>query len=390
MNKHLIAATITAASFTLISCAEEPTVAAPPPPPQSIDVAQVLVKKAQNWHTYTTRLTSPEEVSLMPRVSGVIQKITFHEGDKVKKGDLLFKLDNRPFKAVVTSLEAQVKNVKIALDQAEKEAQRSERLIARKAISTEEAEARTSLLNQRAAQLASLKARLTSAQLDLEFTEIRSPIDGIISNANITRGNNVRAGESILTTIVSNKAMYAYFDVDERTWNRSFNNVIAESKQQVVMQKLGQNDYPYSGHVDFINNRINSATGTLRIRAIFKADEQLRSGSFARIKLAANAVSEQIIIPDRAIGTDLKNRFVLTVGEDNVLKYNLVEVGERYGSLRAISSGLTADDIIAVNGPARVGPGMPISPNVVNIDSTNSTFTLQPIDQQLAVTRKEL
>ncbi|MDA7746617.1 efflux RND transporter periplasmic adaptor subunit [Psychromonas sp.] len=392
MNKHLIAASILSLSFALMSCAkEEPQKTSTQRPLQSIDVAQVLVEPTQNWHTYTSRLESPEEVSLMPRVSGVIEKISFKEGDRIKKGDLLFQLDSRPFSAIVASLEAQVMSAEAALEQAKNEAGRAVRLTEQKAISTEQAESRTSLLHQREAQLAALQAQLSSAQLDLEFSTIRSPIDGIISRANITRGNNVLAGQSVLTTIVSNKAMYAYFDVDERTWNQSFSQVTVASKQQVVMQKVGQDDFPYSGYINFIDNRINSATGTLRVRAIFKdTNNELRSGSFARIRLAANAVTEQIIVPDRAIGTDLKNRFVLTVGEDNVLQYKLVELGERYGSLRAISSGLVKGDVVAVNGPARVGPGMPIDPNMVLIDSSGAAFTLSTPDKELVVSRKEL
>ncbi|MCP4057994.1 MAG: efflux RND transporter periplasmic adaptor subunit, partial [Pseudoalteromonas sp.] len=202
--------------------------------------------------------------------------------------------------------------------------------------------------------------------------------------ANITKGNNVLAGQSVLTSIVSNKAMYAYFDVDERTWNSAFNDVTAQSRQTVVMQKVGQKEFAYQGYINFIDNQINSATGTLRVRAVFEQDNnQLRAGSFARVNLAANEVSEKVIIPERAIGTDLKNRFVLTVGENNVLEYKLIEVGERYGALRAVTAGLSEGDIIAVNGPARVGPGMPISPNTVTIDTSGVAFTLSNDNAQL-------
>jgi len=391
MKKYSIAALIAVSSLTLLGCSDESAQPAQQRPLQSIDVAEVLLKPAQNWHTYTTRVESPEEVSLMPRISGLIEKITFHEGDQVKQGDLLFKLDARPYAAVVASLEAQVKSAQAALDQAKNEAKRAVRLTERKAISMEEAEERTSVLQQREAQLAAFKAQLNSAQLDLEFTDIRAPIDGIISRANITKGNTVLAGQTVLTSIVSNKSMYAYFDIDERTWNKSFSDVTASTKQQVVMQKVGQEGFPYAGYINFIDNRINAATGTLRVRAIFEeTNNALRAGSFARIRLAANKVTEQIIIPDRAIGTDLKNRFVLTVGENNVLAYKLVELGERYGSLRAIKSGLKKGDVIAVNGPARVGPGMPIAPNKVNIDTNKATFVLSALDKQLADSRKEL
>lgn len=385
MKKHLIAAAFAGAFLTLAGCADEST----PPSAQAqflqpIDVANVLVKPVQSWHTYTTRLESPQEVALMPRVSGVIEQITFNEGDLVKKGDVLFKLDDRPFAAVVASLKAQVNSAQAALEQAKSEAKRAERLTERKAISTEQAESRTSVLRQREAQLAALQAQLTSAELDLEFTAIVSPIDGVISRANITKGNNIIAGQSVLTSIVSNEKMYAYFDVDERTWNSDFSNVTSKSRQAVVMQKIGERDFAYKGYINFIDNQINSSTGTLRVRAVFDQDNsQLRAGSFARIKLAANSVTEQIIVPDRAIGTDLKNRFVLTVGENNVLQYKLVTVGERYGSLRAITSGLSEGDVIAVNGPARVGPGMPVAPNKVTIDSSDVAFTMNNDDSSL-------
>ena len=384
MNKHLIAAALAAATLSLAGCADESAPNAQQQQLQPIDVAQVLIKPVQSWHTYTTRLESPQEVALMPRVSGVIDSIEFKEGDVVKQGDVLFQLDERPFAAVVASLEAQIHSAEAALEQAKSEDKRAVRLLERKAISTEQAQARTSTLRQREAQLAALQAQLTSAKLDLEFTSVVSPIDGVISRANITKGNNVLAGQSVLTSIVSNKAMYAYFDVDERTWNSAFNDITAQSRQTVVMQKVGQKEFAYQGYINFIDNQINSATGTLRVRAVFEQDNnQLRAGSFARVKLAANEVSEKVIIPERAIGTDLKNRFVLTVGENNVLEYKLIEVGERYGALRAVTAGLNEGDIIAVNGPARVGPGMPISPNTVTIDTSGVAFTLSNDNAQL-------
>lgn len=385
MSKNIIIATIITISLAITGCADEPAQTAMAKPLQPIDVAEVLVKPVQSWYVYTSRLESPEEVALMPRVSGVIERIAFKEGDEVKQGDLLFQLDDRPFVAVVASLAAQILSAEAALSQAKSEAKRAIRLTERNAISTEQAQARTSTLHQREAQLAALQAQLTSAQLDLEFTAIRSPINGVISRANITRGNNVLAGRSILTSIVSNHEMYAYFDIDERTWNSSFADITATSKQQVVMQKVGQQNFTHDGYINFIDNRINASTGTLRVRAIFEGkhnevNDQLRAGSFARIKLAANAITEQIIIPERAIGTDLKNRFVLTVDENNVLAYKLVEIGERYGKLRAITAGLNKGDIIAVNGPARVGPGMPVNPTTVTIDTTDIAFTLSATD----------
>jgi len=381
MYKNIIVTAVLGLTVALSGCGQEASKVAPKPFFQPIDVAEVLVKPVQNWHTYTSRIESPEEVALMPRVSGVIDNIVFKEGDMVAKGDLLFQLDNRPFLAQVASLESQVISAKAALSQAKSEAKRADKLAKRKAISTEETESRESILRQRAAQVSSLEAQLKLAALDLEFTSIRSPINGLISRANITKGNNVLAAQTVLTSIVSTDKMYSYFDIDERTWNKSFSDVTSQSKQQVVMQKIGQDDFSYNGHIDFIDNTINPSTGTLRVRATFaNGDHKLRAGSFARIKLAANAITNQILVPSRAIGTDLKNRFVLTVGENNILQYKLVTVGERYGKLHAITSGLVEGDVVAVNGPARVGPGMPINPNKVVIDSSGIAFTLSNTD----------
>lgn len=381
MFKYLFISAVFSLTIALSACSETTTKSVNQRPLQPVDVAAVLVKPVQSWHTYTTRLESPEEVDLMPRISGVINHIDFIEGEKVVEGDLLFQLDSRPFVAIVSSLKAQLVSAKAAFEQAKSESKRAVALAKRNAISTEEVESRKSILRQREAQVMALQAQIEAAMLDVEFASIRSPIDGVISRASITKGNNVIAGQSILTSIVSTNKMYAYFDIDERTWNQSFNDVTAQSKQHVVMQKVGQKDFTYVGYIDFIDNRINASSGTLRVRAVFEnIEHELRTGSFARIKVAANAITERIIVPARAIGTDLENSFILVVNADNVLQYRRVEVGERYGKLRAITSGLVEGDVIAVNGPARVGPGMPIEPNKVTIDSEGVAFTLGSMD----------
>lgn len=382
MFKSILTITALISTFMLTGC-DEKSAPAPQQKLQPIDVAEVLIKPVQVWHTYTTRIESPEEVALMPRVSGLIEDISFVEGEEVQEGDILFQLDKRPYTALVASLESQIVSAKAALTQAESEANRALKLAKRNAISTEETESRQSTLRQRSAEVSSLEAELNLAMLNVEFTSVRAPINGIVSRANITKGNNVIVGQTVLTSIVSNNQMYAYFDIDERTWNQSFSDVTAQDKQQVVMQRLGEKGFPHTGHINFIDNRINTSTGTLRVRGVFEnSTHQLKAGSFARIKLAANHVKEQIIIPSKAIGTDLENKFVLVVGENNILQYKRVELGERYGEFRAILSGLSQGDIIAVNGPARVGPGMPIQPNQIELDSSGTVFTLQPITTQ--------
>lgn len=378
MKKLSYALSLVALALTLSGCGQSNAQQEQTPPPLTIDVANVEVQPVQSWHTFTTRLQAPQRVTLKPRVSGQIEQVTFKEGSLVNQGDILFRLDPRPFVAEVERLEAQLASAEALLAQAKQEAARADRLIAKKAISTEEADQRQATLRQSIAGKNAIAAALESARLDLTFSRVEAPISGVVSRALITEGNFVTAGQSDLTTLVSNQKVYAYFDIDERTWSKSFAGVTADDKVVVTLEKLNkQGTVP--GYVDFIDNEIDPTTGTLRVRAVFDAQTyQLKPGSFARVSINANDAQELAIVPERAIGTDLKNRFVLVVDENNQLQYRLVTLGERYGAYRAILSGLQQGDRIAANGPARVGPGMPITPNMIELDFNTTQFVLAP------------
>ncbi|WMC12256.1 efflux RND transporter periplasmic adaptor subunit [Oceanimonas pelagia] len=372
--------------FRLLSCllftavlagcfAEAESTAKATPAAQPVDVAAVLYAQYSPEYTFTTRLESPRQVELRPRVSGVIESVEFREGSHVKQGELLFRIDPRPFAAEVARLEAELERARAALHQANSEAQRARRLQGRNAMSAEQAESRLSLASQRRAELASVQAALQAARLNLEFTEVRAPIDGQVSNAFITEGNNVQAGQSVLTSLLATDRLYAYFDVDERTWNGSFSGVTADGQTPVMLALAGSNGEQHAGVLDFIDNQINEQTGTLRVRAVFTAkDAQLRPGAFARIHLKAAGSRPTVMVPDRAVGTDLKNRFVLVVNAENVLEYRQVELGRREGTLRVVEAGLEPGERIAANGPARVGPGMPVTPRNVEIDVQHLTL----------------
>lgn len=378
MKKLSYALSLVALALTLSACGQSNAQQEQAPPPITIDVANVEMQSVQSWHTFTTRLQAPQRVTLKPRVSGQIEQVTFKEGSLVNQGEVLFRLDPRPFIAEVERLEAQLASAEAQLAQAKQEAARADRLIAKKAISTEEADQRQATLRQSIAGKNAIAAALESAKLDLTFSRVEAPITGVVSRALITEGNFVAAGQSDLTTLVSNQQVYAYFDIDERTWSKSFAGVRAEDKVSVMLEKLN-NQGTVPGYVDFIDNEINPATGTLRVRAVFDAQtHQLKPGAFARVSINANDAQELAIVPERAIGTDLKNRFVLAVDENNQLQYRLVTLGERYGAYRAILSGLQQGDRIAANGPARVGPGMPITPNMIELDFNTTQFVLTP------------
>ncbi|PAY03281.1 efflux transporter periplasmic adaptor subunit [Pseudoalteromonas sp. HM-SA03] len=376
MLKPTQLATIISALLLLSACGEAEQASSQTPPLQPIDVAATPQISIADWHTYTTRLSSPNEVALRARVTGVIGSVNFKEGDTVHQGDVLFELDDRTFLAEVASLAAQVKRAEAALSQAKSESARALRLSKQKAISTEEVDARVSLTAQREAELDALRASFKAAQLNLEFSKITAPISGKISFAEVTQGNTIRANDTLLTTIVATDKMYAYFDIDERTWNSQFASVTEGEPLPVKLQLLGRESQPVMGELDFIDNAIDDHSGTLKVRASFANHSgQLRPGSFARVSLSSGEQNDRVLIPDRAVGTDLKNRFVLVVNDANTLEYRLITLGNRYGEFRAVESGLAAGERIAVNGPARVGPGMPISPNSVTLTLPDNIAT---------------
>jgi multidrug efflux system membrane fusion protein len=347
---------------------------------QPIDVTQVNAYPVQARFTYTSRLEAVEQVQLRPRVSGNIAQVNFEEGQSVSAGDVLFTLDRRPFLVKVTELEARLQSAKAELAQAQSDAKRASRLLKSKSIAQEEVERRNSLQAQLKANVLATQAKLDAAKLDLEYAQVRAPISGVVSRAELTTGNTIQAGQSVLTHIVSDDFVYAYFDINERTWHEQFSQLQGNKKTAVVMQLLGEKHFNHQGVVDFVDNRINEQTGTLRVRAVFDASDKLKPGSFARISIAADEVREHVLVPETAIGTDLKNRFVLVTDEQDVLQYRPVTLGERYGLMRVITTGLSAGDKVAVNGPARVGPGMPVAPQMVEVKPEQNLLVMMAKD----------
>ncbi|KNC67852.1 efflux RND transporter periplasmic adaptor subunit [Pseudoalteromonas ardens] len=384
MNKISYTLSAVALALVLSGCSQPSAQEGQQPPPLTIDVAQVKMAPVQSWHTFTTRLQAPERVVLKPRVSGQVEQMTFKEGERIEKGQILFRLDPRPFEVQVETLNAQLVSADAALMQAKSEARRAKQLVAEKAMSTELAEQRAATLRQAQANRDAIAAQLKKARLDLEFSQVEAPISGVVSRAIVTKGNYVSAGETTLATIVSDQQIYAYFDVDERTWSDKFAGVDATDAVTVQLQRInGGASVP--GVVDFIDNEINPNTGTLGVRAVFDAQQHgLKPGAFARVSLGAADATTMPLVPERAIGTDLKNRFVLTVDANNTLQYRLVELGERYGAFRAIKSGLEDGDKVAANGPARVGPGMPITPNMVTLNLDDTRLVIAQRDTQLS------
>lgn len=389
---------IAIASPLVLSGCQESHAEAPPsaPPPPSVEVAQVLVEKVTELDAYTGRLESPQTVVLKPRVSGYVDKVHFQEGSKVEAGDVLFSIDNRIFSAEVTRLKAELSSAQTSLNQSIKDNQRAQRLSKTNAISQEAVDARLADKQRSAANVSALKAALLQAELDLEFTQVRAPITGKVSNAEVTKGNYVTTGQTVLTSLVSTSHMYAYFDVDESSFLKyqKLNNLLPESGEvEKVVQMALANDtgYPHVGYIDFVDNAIDETTGTIRVRAVFdNKDQSFLPGMFAKLRIAGSDSYQGVLIDNKAIGTDLNNKYVLVLTENNIVQYRAISLGEGVNGLRIVSAGLNEGDKIVVNGLQRVRSNMPVTPSEISMVDENTLVNIRQQQALLDQQRDEL
>lgn len=357
----------------------------------SVSVAPVILQKITEWDEFTGRISSPESVELRPRVSGFIESMNFKEGSVVNAGDTLFIIDNRLHIADVEHLQAELAEVNSRVELAKSSLDRASVLRGNNSISEELFDRRVADLEQSKAIQRSIAARLEVAQLNLSYTRVLAPISGRVSRAEVTSGNLVKAGDTLLTTIVSLNPMYAYFDADERTYlkylklaSEGARPSSREVKNPVYLSLSNEGDYPHEGYIDFVDNHIDSGTGTIRGRAVFNNDNGLLiPGLFARIKLIGSGSYDGIMIDDKAIGTDLNNKYVFVVNDKNIVEYRLVKLGEKLNGLRIIKSGLVASDIIIVNGVQRVRPGSLVSPKQVVMADKIILDQLQVLQNQI-------
>ncbi len=364
-----------------------------------VSVAQVVYERVTEWDEFTGRLQAPQTVNLVPRVSGYIEQVHFSEGALVQKGDLLVQIDPRPFAAEVARLKAELQSAKSASVLADAEYSRAEKLSSQRAISAEVLDSRLARKQQTAATVASVSAALQRAELDLSYTSIRAPISGRVSYAQVTAGNYVNAGQSQLTSLVSTDKMYAYFDVDEQTYLKYARlaqdgkraDTRDEAANPVYMALASETGFNHIGHVDFVDNRIDAQTGTIRIRASFaNTENDLLPGLFARIRLVGSDSYDGVLIDEKAVGTDLNNKFVLVVNASNQLEYRAITLGEKVNGLRIVTDGLAATDKIVVNGLQRVRPNMQIEPKLVEMASSEQLVKLRSEQQQLDQTSNAL
>jgi RND family efflux transporter MFP subunit len=360
---------------------KEPPAAAPLP---AVTVAPVVQREIADWDEFTGRLQAVDAVEIRPRVSGYIKRVSFDEGKEVKKGEVLFEIDPRPYEAALAQAQAELEKARSAAALAASDVERAGKLVKVQAISREEYDSRTSAEAQGGATVRAEEAAVQTARLNLEWTRVRSPIAGRVSNAMVTPGNLVQAGPpeaTLLTTVVSLDPMYLYFDSDEQTYlryaglTRSAGTNWRNARLPVYLGLANESGFPHEGRLDFVDNQVDPNTGTIRTRAVFSnRSRALTPGLFARVKLVGSQKSNALLVRDAAIGTDQDRKFVLVLGKGDTLAYRPIEPGRLSDDgLRIVTSGLTPDDRIVVNGLMRVRPGVKVAPTVGKMEADSTT-----------------
>jgi multidrug efflux system membrane fusion protein len=373
-----VLAVLTAGATTLLSLrttAAEAPQSAQPTPATPATVATIAEHEVTTWHEFSGRLEAVEHVDIRSRVAGTVQAVHFREGGLVKKGDLLITIDPAPYATEMERAQAQVVSAEAKVALANSEYQRARRLWKTKTISEQELDTRLNAKRDADAQHRAARADLESAKLNLGYTELRAPIAGRMGRLEITVGNLVAAGPGarILTTLVSVDPIYAGFDANEQMVAHTLADLPpggdpAELKRVPVrMTTAGSDDMSFSGHLQLVDNQVDSNSGTVRLRAVFaNPDGRLIPGQFARLRMGSAKPERVLLISERAVGTDQDKRFVMVVGSDNKAQYREVTLGDNTvdGQLM-VKSGIEAGERIVVNGLQKVHPGTQIAPQPV-------------------------
>ena len=362
-------------AMLLASCDNSAAQNAAPQAP-AVSAADVVVKSISQWDSFNGRIEAVESVQLRPRVSGYIEKVNYTDGQEVKKGEVLFTIDDRTYRAALEQAQATLARAKTQASLARSEASRTDKLINTNVVSREEWEQRRSAATQAQADIQAAQAAVDAAQLNLDFTKVTAPIDGRASRALITSGNLVTAGDSasVLTTVVSQKTVYVYFDVDESTYLHYQN--LARSGQGAASNHLalpveiglvGEDGYPHQGKVDFLDNQLTPSTGTIRMRALLdNTQRQFIPGLFARVRLPGSAEFQATLIDDKAVLTDQDRKYVYIVDKDGKAQRRDITPGRLADGLRIVQKGLNPGDSVIVDGLQKVFmPGMPVNAKTV-------------------------
>ncbi|WP_430715343.1 efflux RND transporter periplasmic adaptor subunit [Rhodopseudomonas pseudopalustris] len=356
----------------VLTSGETIKIAPKPSPPPQVPVGQVVTRVAARSSEFTGVIAAVKTVELRPRVGGTLESVTVPEGGLVERGQLLFQIDPRPFEIALQNAEARLQRAEVLFSQGETDLDRSQRLVPSGSISTKTFDDALSRKQERQAQMLEAKAAVAAAALDLSYSRLTAPIAGRVDKVLVTEGNLVTgasgATATLLTTIVSVDPVYVYFDIDEATYLGFLGQTRPEAVGRqgtpfpVEVGLATENGYPHSGALDFLGNRVDRGTGTIRARAVLaNPDGRLTPGLFARVKLATSAPRETVLIDDQAVGTDQGRRYVLVLGAGNKVEYRPVELGAMNEGLRVVDNGLNPGDTIIIKGLVR--PGMQVTPN---------------------------
>lgn len=344
------------------------------PPPPEVDVATVLQRSIVDEQVYSGRLAAVEQVAIRPLVSGTIVEVNIRDGALVKKGDVLFVIDPQPYKAEVDRAAGQLAAALSRADYARNDWERAQRLIVDHAIAQRDHDEKRYAASEAAANVEAAKAALTAAKINLSHTRVVAPVDGKVSRAEITVGNVVAVDGSApaLTTIVSVSPMYAEFDADEQTYLKFIRQTEQGAKVPVELGLANETGYSRKGQVQSVDNRLNTSSGTIRVRARFEnKDGALIPGLYARVRVGSSNSHSALLVDDAAIGTDQDKKFVFVVDGESRVRYREIHVGGLRGNLRVVQSGLKPGDQIVVNGTQRVQPDSKIRSHVVPMENTN-------------------
>ena len=375
VNVHLTALGAMFLSVLLVGCDDGVAQNAVPQAP-AVSAANVVVKSISQWDSFNGRIEAVESVQLRPRVSGYIDKVNYTDGQEVKKGEVLFTIDDRTYRAELEQAQASLARAKTQASLARSEANRTDKLVNTNVVSREEWEQRRSAATQAQADIRAAQAAVDAAQLNLDFTKVTAPIEGRASRALITSGNLVTAGDSasVLTTLVSLKTVYVYFDVDEATYlhyqNLARSGQGASSHHLALPVEIGLVDeegYPHQGKVDFLDNQLTPSTGTIRMRALLdNAQRQFTPGLFARVRLPGSAEFNATLIDDKAVLTDQDRKYVYIVDKDGKAQRRDITQGRLAAGLRIVQQGLNPGDKVIIDGLQKVFmPGMPVNAKTV-------------------------
>jgi RND family efflux transporter MFP subunit len=360
----------------LAACGESPQQrpGGAPPPPQ-VTVAKPVKRVVVDQDEYVGRFVAIDSVEVRARVSGYLDRIHFTDGQIVKQGDLLFTIDKRPFRAALDQAKANLAQARANLAFAETDLVRGTQLVKDRTITEQTFDQRTQAKRVAEASVAAQEAAVTQATLDLEFTELRAPVDGRIGDRRISPGNLITGGTtsgstSLLATIVSVDPIRFEFTFDEASYlryerlSRNGREMTSRDGSVVVDLKLiDEPDFRNQGRMDFVDNVIDQSSGTIRGRAVFSnPDGVFTPGMFGRVRVPGSPSYMALLVPDAAIGTEQARKYVLTVDADNVVRMKYVTLGQVFDDLRTIKSGLNEDDRIIVNGLLRARPNQKVNP----------------------------